>query len=58
MDTYGYMILGFALVFTVIAIHLASFAIRSRNLSRDLDLLEKLNRRAPKKKQAHTKKKN
>jgi hypothetical protein len=41
-DTSGYMIAGYAIAFIVMAIYVASFAIRNRNLQRDLEMLEKL----------------
>lgn len=50
MDSTGYMILGFAVAFSVIFLHLGSFVVRSRNLARDLDALEQFNRKASKKK--------
>ena len=39
-DTSGMMLLGFAVIFGVLALHLLSFYLRARNLKRDLDLLE------------------
>lgn len=42
METTNYMILGFAVIFTVLFVHIASFSIRSRNLTRDLEILEGL----------------
>lgn len=52
-ETTSYMILGFAVIFSVLLIYLASFSLRSRNLRSDLELLEKPKRkpsRRPKKK--------
>ncbi|HKY78592.1 MAG TPA: hypothetical protein VJ182_01195 [Anaerolineales bacterium] len=56
MENSGYMILGFTVVFTAIFLHLASLALRSRNLARDLELLEKINKKSPKRKLARKKK--
>jgi hypothetical protein len=41
-NTINYMILGYAVIFTVMAIYLVSLAIRQRNLRQDLDLLKEL----------------
>ena len=41
-DTSGMMLLGFAVIFGVLGLHLASFYLRRRNLQRDLELLEEL----------------
>jgi hypothetical protein len=54
-ETTSYLILGYAVIFGVLFLHLASFAVRNRNLRADLELLEKLEkkpskRRAPKRK--------
>lgn len=49
MDTNFYMILGFTVAFSVIFLHLGSFVVRSRNLARDMELLERLNKKASKK---------
>jgi hypothetical protein len=57
MDSTGYMILGFAVAFSVIFLHLGSFVVRSRNLARDLDTLEQFNRKASRKKGAGKKRK-
>jgi len=38
-DTSGYMIAGYAIAFSVMAIYLASLIIRWRNLNRDLEML-------------------
>jgi len=56
MENSGYMILGFTVVFAVIFLHLASLALRTRNLTRDLELLEKINKKSPKRKLARKKK--
>ncbi len=42
VDTSYYMYLGFGFFFVVMAIYLASLFIRERNLRRDLELLEAL----------------
>lgn len=55
MDTTGYMILGFGVAFSVIFLHLGSFVIRSRNLTRDLEYLERSNKKTPKQTSARTK---
>jgi len=39
-DTSVYMIAGYVIFFVVTAIYVASFFIRTRNLSRDLDTLK------------------
>lgn len=49
METTNYMILGFVVIFAVLFIHIASFSIRNRNLSRDLEMLEGLQRKPVKK---------
>ncbi len=54
-ETTSYLILGYAVIFGVLFLHLASFVVRNRNLRTDLELLEKLDkksstRRAPKRK--------
>jgi len=41
-DTSGYMIAGYAIAFTVMAIYLISLVIRWRNLIQDLEILEGL----------------
>jgi len=38
-DTSGYMVVGYAIAFAVMAIYLASLLIRWRNLNRDLEML-------------------
>jgi hypothetical protein len=42
-DTSVYMIAGYAVIFGVMLIYLASLAIRSRNLKQDLDVLQERN---------------
>jgi len=44
-ETTNYMILGYVVIFGVLFFHLASFVVRSRNLHRDLDLLENLSKK-------------
>ena len=39
-DTSSYLIAGYAIAFTVMIIYVASLFIRSRNLQRDLSMLE------------------
>lgn len=41
-DTTAYMIAGYAVILSVIAIYLVSLYLRRRNLKQDLDLLEEL----------------
>ena len=44
-DTSGYMRAGYAVFFIVSAIYLISRVIRNRNLQRDLDLLEEMDKK-------------
>lgn len=46
-DTSGYMILGYAIFFAVMAIYLISLFIRSRNLKQDLFMLENMKQESP-----------
>lgn len=46
-ETTNYMILGYAVIFGVLFLHLASFVVRNRNLRHDLEMLEKLNKKSP-----------
>jgi hypothetical protein len=41
-QTSNYMIAGYAVIFGVMAIYLASLAIRRRNLRRDMEVLEEI----------------
>jgi len=41
-DTSGYMIAGYIVAFSVMAIYLLSLVIRWRNLSRDIEALESI----------------
>lgn len=43
-NTDGYMIAGYAIAFIVMALYIASIYIRSRNLNRDLTLLEEMDK--------------
>jgi len=45
-NTSGYMIAGYAVAFIVMAIYIASLYIRSRNLNRDLAMLEEMEKSA------------
>lgn len=44
-DTSQYLILGYAVFFLVSAIYLASLAIRNRNLKRDLETLDEMDKK-------------
>ena len=44
-DTSQYLILGYAVFFIVSAIYSARLAIRNRNLKRDLETLEEMDRK-------------
>jgi hypothetical protein len=44
-DTNQYMILGYAVFFIVSAIYLVSLYVRNRNLNRDLETLEELDKK-------------
>jgi hypothetical protein len=44
-DTSAYMIGGYAVFFIVSAIYLLSLIIRNRNLQRDLEMLEELEKK-------------
>lgn len=43
-NTDGYMIAGYAVAFIVMALYVVSLYIRSRNLNRDLTLLEEMDK--------------
>jgi hypothetical protein len=45
-NTTTYMIAGYAVIFGVMLIYLASLAIRRRNLKQDLDVLKELEKEA------------
>jgi hypothetical protein len=44
-DTSGYMLAGYTVFFIVSAIYLISLIIRNRNLQRDLDMLEEMDKK-------------
>lgn len=44
-DTSAYMIAGYAVFFIASAIYLISFYVRQRNLQRDLEMLEELDKK-------------
>lgn len=41
-ETTNYMILGYAILFVILAVYLVSLYLRSRNLRRDVELLEEI----------------
>jgi len=41
-DTTAYMVAGYVMIFGVMAIYLASFFVRARNLKRDLEILSEV----------------
>jgi hypothetical protein len=41
-ETTGYMIAGYSVIFVVLAIYLVSLYIRGRNLRRDQEMLEQM----------------
>jgi hypothetical protein len=43
-ETTGFMILGYAVIFGVLLLHVASLALRKRNLRRDYDLLKEIDK--------------
>jgi hypothetical protein len=43
-DTSGYMLAGYAIIFAVMLLYLFSLWIRARNLRRDLETLQDLDR--------------
>ncbi len=45
-DTNGYMIAGYAVAFIVMALYVASMAMRARNLNQDLSTLEEMDKTA------------
>lgn len=49
IETTNYMILGFAVAFVTIGLHLFSFPLRTRNLKADLQLLQAKPKTAAKK---------
>lgn len=42
VETYDYMVLGFAVILGIMALYIMSLALRFRSLRRDLDLLEEI----------------
>jgi hypothetical protein len=56
-ETTSYLILGYAVIFAVLFLHLASFVVRNRNLRADLELLEKFEKRPSKRRAPKRKKK-
>ncbi len=45
IDTTGYMILGFSVIFGVLLIHLWSIRLRRINLNKDLELLKEISKK-------------
>ncbi len=45
-DTSGYMIAGYAVVFIVMGLYVVSLYLRNRNLNRDVEMLEELDKTA------------
>jgi len=41
-DTSGYMIAGYAIAFIVMSLYVASLYLRNRNLNRDVEMLEEM----------------
>jgi uncharacterized membrane protein YciS (DUF1049 family) len=41
-DTSGYMIAGFVISFVVMGLYVASLHLRNRNLQRDMEMLEEM----------------
>ena len=55
-NTSAYMIAGYTIAFTVMAIYLISLAVRWRNLNQDLEMLESLEKESqPKRAQSKAK---
>ena len=46
-DTSGYMIAGYAIAFTVMALYVISIYLRTRNLNQDMKVLEEMDKPAP-----------
>ena len=44
-QTTGYMVLGYAVIFSVMLLYLISLAVRSRNLQRNLKSLKELEKK-------------
>ena len=47
-NTLNYMIAGYAVIFTVMVIYLASLVVRWRNLRQDQEMLEQIKEEKPK----------
>jgi hypothetical protein len=45
-DTSGYMIAGYAIAFIVMSLYVVSLFLRNRNLNKDLEMLEEMNKPA------------
>ena len=45
-DTSGYMIAGYAIAFIVMSLYVASLYLRNRNLNRDVEMLEEIEKSA------------
>ena len=43
-DTSGYMIAGYAVAFIVMGLYVASLYVRARNLKRDMETLEEMDK--------------
>jgi hypothetical protein len=43
-DTWNYFLLGYAVFFGVIGLYVISYFVRNRNLKKELELLEELDR--------------
>ena len=43
-DTSGYMIAGYAIAFIVMGLYVASLVVRARNLKRDMETLEEMDK--------------
>ena len=43
-ETTGYMIFGYAVIYGVLLLHVASIALRKRNMRRDMEVLKDLKR--------------
>ena len=46
-DTSGYMIAGYVIAFVLMGLYVASMYLRSRNLKRDMTMLEEMDKAAP-----------
>lgn len=56
-ETTNYMILGFVVIFGVLAVHLASFQLRKRSLAADLQALQPARRKPARQKTKSKRKK-